>query len=148
MRFDGKELDQLLAHCIGLDASDITIQTNEVIFAEIHGRQTRITKRDISNTEVGDIINGIYGSNATAQLLGGNDLDTNYEYRPSRGVRHRFRVNATSCQVGGHDGIQITLRTIPHQPPTLDSLDLPPAILEAIAPHQGIVYVTGATGFG
>ncbi|MCD6055961.1 MAG: yggR [Gammaproteobacteria bacterium] len=148
LRFGPKELDALLAHCITVNTSDVTIQTNEVVFAEIYGHLYRVTKRELSNTEVGEIINGIYGPNATAQLLSGHDLDTHYEYRPSRGVRHRFRVNATSCQVSGHDGIQITLRTIPHEPPKLETLHLPDAILEAMAPHQGIVYVTGATGSG
>ena len=148
LRFGPKELDQLLAHCIAADTSDVTIQTNQAVFAEIYGRLVRVTKRQLSNTEVGDIINGIYGPNGTAQLLSGNDLDTHYEYRPSRGIRHRFRVNATSCQTSGHDGIQITLRTIPYEPPKLDTLDLPDVLLDTIAPHQGIVYVTGATGSG
>lgn len=148
LRFGPQELDKLLAHCIDVNTSDVTIQTNDVVFAEIYGRLVRVTKRELSNTEVSDIINGIYGQNGTAQLLSGHDLDTHYEYRPSRGIRHRFRVNATSCQVSGHDGIQITLRTIPYEPPKLDTMDLQPTILNAIAPHQGIVYVTGATGSG
>ena len=148
LRFTKNALDALLSHAIELNTSDITLQTNEVIFGEIYGKLKPLTKRALSNTEVGDIINSIYGPNGTAQLLSGRDLDTHYEYRPSRGIRHRFRVNATSCQTSGHDGIQITLRSIPYEPPTLDSMALPQDILEAIAPHQGIVYVTGATGSG
>lgn len=148
LRFTKNELDALLSHAIALNTSDITLQTNEVIFGEIYGQLKRLTKRALSNTEVGDVINGIYGPNGTAQLLSGQDLDTHYEYRPSRGIRHRFRVNATSCQTSGHDGIQITLRSIPYEPPTLTSMTLPPDILAAIAPHQGIVYITGATGSG
>ena len=44
--------------------------------------------------------------------------------------------------------MQITLRTIPTTPPKLDTMNLPPNILEAIAPQEGVVFITGATGSG
>jgi len=147
-RFTPAFMDSLLQHTETLSASDITIQTGTPVFAEIYGRLFKITNRQLSNTEVGDLINSIYGPNATAQLLSGKDIDTYYEFRPSRGMRYRYRVNATACLVDGHDGIQITLRTIPTTPPPLESLNLPPVILEAIAPQEGVVFITGATGSG
>jgi defect-in-organelle-trafficking protein DotB len=147
-RFTQLSIDLLLEHCAGFQASDITLQTNEPIYAEIYGRLRRITHRRLSNTEVGDILNAIYGPNGTAQILGGADIDTYYEFRPSRAERYRYRVNATGCMVEGHDAIQITLRSIPTTPPLLESLNLPQAILDAMAPEDGIVYVTGATGSG
>ncbi|MBU0456272.1 MAG: Dot/Icm type IV secretion system ATPase DotB [Pseudomonadota bacterium] len=147
-RFTIDSIDELLIFAAKANASDITIQTEEQIFAEIYGRLHKITKRRISNNEVGEIINEIYGSNATAQLLGGHDIDTHYEVRPTRSERFRFRINATSCLVEGHDAIQITARIIPNEPPDLSSLDLPQAILDAYDPSQGIVYITGATGSG
>ncbi|GAG62597.1 unnamed protein product, partial [marine sediment metagenome] len=113
-----------------------------------YGRLHRITYRMLSNTEVSDLINGIYGPNGTAQILSGTDVDTHYEFRPSRTKRYRYRVNGTGCQVEGHDGIQITLRSIPSTPPKLDTLGLEPELSEATAPRDGCVYVTGATGSG
>lgn len=147
-RFDVKKMDELLVYCQRLEVSDVTIQTDEPVFAELYGRLYPVTRRRLNNTEVGDMINAIYGPNATAQILGGRDVDTHYEVRPNRVERFRYRVNGTGCQVGGHDGIQITLRAIPTTPPPLSTLNLPEDILEAIAPHQGVVYVTGATGSG
>ncbi|MFA6302483.1 MAG: Dot/Icm type IV secretion system ATPase DotB [Legionella sp.] len=147
-RFSPLYMDKMLEHTARLDASDITIQTGVPIFAEVYGKLLRITNRPISNTELGDLINYIYGPNATTQLLSGKDIDTHYEFRPNRGVRYRYRVNATACLVEGHDAIQITLRTIPTTPPKLDTMDLPPDVLEAIAPQEGIVFITGATGSG
>lgn len=147
-RFNPIFMEKMLGHCEGLDASDITIQTGSPIMAEVYGRLLTITNRPLSNTEVGDLINDIYGSNATTQLLGGQDIDTHYEFRPSRSERYRYRVNATACQVEGHDGIQITLRTIPTTPPPLSEMELPENILEVVAPQEGIVFVTGATGSG
>ncbi|KGP62790.1 ATPase [Legionella norrlandica] len=147
-RFTPLFMDRMLEHAESLNASDITIQTGEPIFAEVYGRLLKITNRRLSNTELGDLINSIYGPNATTQLLSGKDIDTHYEFRPNRGVRYRYRVNATACLVEGHDAIQITLRTIPTTPPKLSTMNLPDNILEAIAPQEGIVFITGATGSG
>ena len=147
-RFTPVFMDRMLEHAESFNASDITIQTGEPIYVEVYGRLLRITNRRLSNTELGDLINSIYGPNATTQLLSGKDIDTHYEFRPNRGVRYRYRVNGTACLVEGHDAIQITLRTIPTTPPKLSTMNLPDNILEAIAPQEGIVFITGATGSG
>lgn len=147
-RFTPLFMDKMLEHTERLHASDITIQTGAPIYAEVYGKLLRITNRCLSNTELGDLINSIYGPNATTQLLSGKDIDTHYEFRPNRGVRYRYRVNGTACLVEGHDAIQITLRTIPTTPPQLETMNLPDVVLEAIAPQEGIVFITGATGSG
>lgn len=147
-RFEQKNIDDLLVYCHRIEASDITIQTGEPITVEIYGRIHKITRRKLANAEVGDILNIIYGPNGTTQIMRGTDLDTHYEVRPSRSERFRYRVNGVGCFVEGHEGIEITLRTIPTTPPELSTLDLPKPILESMAPQQGIVYITGATGSG
>lgn len=147
-RFTPDSLEDLLVFCSDKDASDITLQTNEPVYAEVHGRLYRVTKRALNNTEVGDLLNEVYGPNGTTQLLSGQDVDTHYESRPMRGQRYRFRVNGTGCQVEGRTGIQITMRTIPSEPPPLSALELPQNILDAMAPKDGVIYVTGATGSG
>lgn len=148
VRFTPRELDRLLMHCTLLNASDITIQTLSPVFAEIHGQLHHMTSRSIPHNEVGDMLNTIYGPNGTTQIASGTDLDTHYEVRPDRGARYRFRINATGCQVQGHEGIQITIRTIPANPPDLSSLDLEPELFKALAPQQGAVIITGSTGSG
>lgn len=147
-RFSPADIDRLLVHCHEQEASDITLQTNEPVFAEISGRLHKITQRQLSNTEVGDLLNAIYGPNGTTQILTGQDVDTHYELKPERGSRFRYRVNGTGCQTDGHDGIQITLRTIPLEPPDLSWHDLPQSIIDALDPEDGVIYVTGATGSG
>lgn len=147
-RFSANYLDMLLHFCEEHHASDITIQTNQPVYIECYGKLHRVTHRKLSNTEVGEILNVIYGPNGTAQILSGTDVDTHYEFRPNRTERFRYRVNGTGCQVEGHDGIQLTLRSIPSTPPKLSSLNLEPELMEAIAPRDGCVYVTGATGSG
>jgi defect-in-organelle-trafficking protein DotB len=148
LRFMPQYLDELLTFCNRLNASDITLQTGEPVIVEVYGKLFKITKRKLSNTEVGDLLNAIYGPNGTAQILSGQDVDTHYEFRPNRTDRYRYRVNGTGCQVEGHPGIQLTLRVIPTEPPPLSAMNLPQNVLDAIAPKDGVVYVTGATGSG
>jgi defect-in-organelle-trafficking protein DotB len=140
--------NEILIHCVSLGASDITFQTGEPIYAEIFGKLRKVTRRRLSNTEISDVLNAMYGPNATTMIASGKDIDTHYEIRPNRSDRYRFRINGTGCQVEGHDGIQITARTIPTDPPKLSDMHLPQAILDALKPEQGVVYVTGATGSG
>ncbi len=147
-RFTPKDMDRMMLHCTEKGASDITIQTDSQILAEIHGRLYPVTSRKMSQTEVGEMINSIYGPNGTTQLSSGRDVDTHYEIRPDRASRYRFRINGTACQVEGHDGIQITARTIPAEPPALSTMSVDPPILEHMAPIQGTVVVTGSTGSG
>lgn len=148
LRFTPAHIDELLAYCTELGASDITFQTNEPIMAEVYGRLYKLTKRKLSNSEVSDLLNSIYGPNGTTQLMSGQDVDTHYEFRPNRSSRFRYRVNGTACQVEGHSGLQLTLRTIPTYPPDLSTMNLPQKVLDAVAPEDGVVYVTGATGSG
>ncbi|MFI4954511.1 MAG: ATPase, T2SS/T4P/T4SS family [Gammaproteobacteria bacterium] len=147
-RFLPTDLDTLLLFCVQHEASDITLQTGDRVIADIHGRLHRITEHQLSNSEVSELLNHIYGANGTAQILSGRDVDTHYEIKPYRGQRFRFRVNATGCHVAGHDGIQITMRTIPIDPPYLKDMNLDPRLVRALIPPQGIVVVSGATGSG
>lgn len=148
IRFEGQHLAPLFTHCFRLGASDITIQTSEAVFCELQGRLVRCSRHELNQAEVSELINELYGPNATTQIMRGEDLDTHYEVRPTRRERFRFRVNATGCTVDGSQGIQITARTIPIAPPTLTELDVPEDIIKNAAPSDGVVYVTGATGSG
>ncbi|MBS0286298.1 MAG: Dot/Icm type IV secretion system ATPase DotB [Proteobacteria bacterium] len=147
-RFTPRDMDRMMLHCTLKGASDITVQTDSQILAEIHGRLYPVTSRKMSQTEVGEMINSIYGPNGTTQLSSGKDVDTHYEIRPDRATRYRFRINGTACQVEGHDGIQITARTIPAEPPPLSSMNVDQPVLDHMAPMQGTIVVTGATGSG
>lgn len=147
-RFGEQDLDLLLQYCTKIGASDITLQTGEPVIVEIVGHIHKITKHQLSTTEVGDLLNALYGPNGTTQLLSGRDVDTHYAFRPSRMQCYRYRVNGTACHSAGNAGIQLTLRNIPSDPPKLSQLGLPPEIVKNIAPHEGVVYVTGATGSG
>jgi defect-in-organelle-trafficking protein DotB len=147
-RFTENDLNVILAHCAQFDISDITMQTGEPIIMEEYGKLRKITRKILTNAETGDLLNSIYGANGTARLLSGEDIDTNYEFKPNRTERLRFRVNATACLVEGHEGIQVTLRSIPTDPPLLSDLDVEKGLEAGLKPADGCVYVTGVTGSG
>lgn len=143
-----EQLDRLLIHAHRLGASDISIQSGESVFAEIEGRQCRITRRLVTMQETSDLSNHIYGANATAQVYSGTDIDTNYRIKVTEAEIYRFRVNITACYYDGYQGLQITLRAISSEPPLLSNLQIEPEILSQVKIPQGILVVSGATGSG
>ncbi len=149
VKFSQIDVDALLIHCVNTGASDITIQTQENVFCEIQGKMIRVTKRRLAKPEVMEIMNKIYGNDSAIGLLnGGEDVDTGYEIKPDRDTRVRFRCNFTANNALGHTGYQLTLRPIKSIPPHISTMNLPQELLDAIAPKQGMVLVTGSTGSG
>lgn len=147
--FTRRDLQGLLSHCVRANASDITLQTGLEIYAEVYGKLHRVSRKRISASEMQELLAGLYSSEAgIGQINGGRDLDFAYEMQPARGVRLRFRVNATAISVEGHTGVQVTIRTIPGVPPDISKLGVEDEVLRNFAPKQGLVLVTGATGSG
>lgn len=148
-RFNANDIEDFIQWSTSIDTSDVTIQNEEEIFCEIHGRMRRVTKRKLSKAEVMDIIGGIYKSDgAVAKLNGGEDVDLPWTVKVSRDKSLRYRVNMTSIFTNGHKGYSITIRTIKNRAPLLEDLKLPPAILDNISPKTGLVMIVGATGSG
>ena len=147
-RFSEDHVDLLLLWCVKQNSSDITIQTDRPIYNEIHGVLYPGTYRNIDAADMDAILNKIYGREAKAKLAAGQDLDISYEIRPDRYTRIRFRVNITAVLSRGRDSAQITMRVLPSEPPTFEELNIEQEIVEAWAPRNGMVIVTGATGSG
>lgn len=140
--------DQLLELCGNNNTSDITVQTNQEVFAEIEGKLHRVNRRKLTSQEVTDLACHIYGPNASALIASGKDIDTNYAIKRDNIVLYRFRVNITACMVGGYQGLQLTLRIIKSAPPSLDSMNIPDEVRKVLNIPQGIFVVSGATGSG
>lgn len=148
-RFNSNDIEDFIQWSTGVDTSDVTIQNEEEIFCEIHGRMKRVTKRKLSKAEVMDIIGGIYKSDgAVAKLNGGEDVDLPWTVKVSRDKSLRYRVNMTSIFTNGHKGYSITIRTIKNRAPLLEDLNLPKEILDNISPKTGLIMIVGATGSG
>jgi defect-in-organelle-trafficking protein DotB len=147
-KFNENEFHRLLVYMSQKGASDIKIQTNNAIYAKIHGVVRRITRRDLPPQEAEHILSVIYGPNGPSVLKDGRDIDKGYELHPSRAERYRYRVNAVGGVTQGQRGLEITIRTISIEPPTMEQLKVEPGIIEGVFPKDGIVIVVGPTGSG
>ena len=150
IRFSITEFNRLLLHLDKLESSDVHLTTLTQVYADLHGRLKVVVDRPLSHNELEEIINGIYGANGAAQIASGTDIDTSYEIKDKevRGKRLRFRINAVGCLVSGRQGIQITARSIPVDPPSTDMIGFSDSLWGSFAPSQGMVLVTGPTGSG
>lgn len=147
-RFKDDDVDKLLLWCVERGTSDISIQTDRPVYNEIHGSLYPATYRPLDAADMAVILARIYGAEAQAKLAGGTDLDVSYEIRPDRFNRVRFRVNITAILSRGRDSAQITMRSLPNEPPTMDALGIEQEIIDAWAPRQGLVLICGPTGSG
>lgn len=147
-RFVEDLIDPFLLWCVKQGASDITIQSDRQPYNEIHGHLYPGTVRKVDAADMAVFLTRIYGPEALARLASGKDLDVSYEIRPDRYTRIRFRVNITAILSRGRDAAQITMRVLPSEPPTMKDLKIEREIIEAWAPRQGIVVITGPTGSG
>lgn len=148
-RFNSNDIEDFIQWSTSIDTSDVTIQNEEQIMCEIHGRMVRVTKKKLSKQEVMDIIGGIYKSDgAIGKLNGGEDVDFPWTVKASRDKTLRYRVNMTGIFTNGHKGYSVTIRTIKNRAPLLEELNLPQEILDNISPKTGLVIIVGATGSG
>lgn len=143
-----QDFDELLKWAAERKASDVTIQTDEKVKAEIGGEIVPITRRPLTTPEVENIVRYVYGDHGPGRLIAGYDLDPSHEVRMGKDGLRRYRVNCTSVRVPGGNGIQITIRTLPTAPIKLKDLGIEQEIYDNISPNQGMILVTGPTGSG
>lgn len=133
-------------------ASDITIQSDDYIHAYLNRRWVPVTRQRLEGTQIEALVSRFCGPAGMATLQSGKPLDPEVEILPEpnnpRNVV-RARVNVHRCRVAGNaEGIAITLRTIPGLPPTMDALNLPAELREALLFSQGLGLIVGITGSG
>jgi len=147
-RLRGDDVDSLVLWCVEQRTSDISIQSDRPVFIEVDGALRHATRRPMDAADLNVVLEKLYGAEAIAQLAGGRDLDLSYEIRPDRQTRHRFRVNITAILSRGRDAVQVTMRVLPSLPPTLKELNIEQEVIDAWAPRQGLILITGPTGSG
>ena len=149
VRHDQDSLDALLRTLVSAGASDILLVSESPVRAYLRGRWETVGSRPLKSHELADILNAIDIANASSMVASGSPRNIAYEVSLSnRDTRLRFRVNATGARRSGPRDLKIVLRSIPDTPPTLESMELPPELLAALFPLDGLVGVAGATGSG
>jgi defect in organelle trafficking protein DotB len=155
-----EQVDRGIDALFQVGASDITLQSDDYIWAYIDRRHMCVTNRRLDDSEMAMLTTHWYpGGESGLGILGaGEALDPEITIRPrldrsradfDQDYSLRCRANITRCRVGNvSNGISITLRTIPGVPPPIHKLGLPENILENLFPSQGLVLVVGITGSG
>lgn len=116
----------------------------------LNGIWRRVTQRAITTDELLAALERLTKNNSVAALIksGQSDYDFAHEIEERRGLRRRFRGNATPVADGYSTGVKIVFRAIPSVPPALEDLHVEQEILDHAMPSNGLVLVTGVMGSG
>ena len=150
IRWEYKEIDALLLWGTHCGMSDMLLRSGAPAWMRLHGRWRSVTKRPITADELFAALEKLTKNNSVAAALksSSTDYDFAHQIEESRGVRYRFRGNATPVADGYSTGVKIVFRTIPSAPPALESLHVEQDILDHAFPSNGLVLVTGVMGSG
>ena len=66
--FSRDTLDSLFEWAFRLGASDIRIETHKPVFVQLHGRMRQVTRRTLTEREVEEAVNRLYGAEGVARL--------------------------------------------------------------------------------
>jgi len=120
-------------------ASDLLLATKNYPVLRINNDLVKIGDKLLTNEEVDSLIKPIIRKEEMERFAREKELDTSYEDAHSR-----YRINL-HYQMGG---IGATIRRIPKEIPSLDSLRLPQIVKTFTQLERGMVIVTGPTGCG
>lgn len=147
-RFEQNTIEDFIYWCTEQKTSDITIQTDERVKCEIHGKLFTVTKKRLSRVEVANFVTKIYGSDgAIARLNSGEDIDMPWSLKRDKKT-YRYRINMTAVLAENVTGFSITIRTINNRAPKLESLNLPDEVIDNLTHDRGLIIIVGATGSG
>lgn len=148
--FSRTDFDKFVEWSFDVGASDILIESGELLALKINGNVVEVSKKAISSANLKEVLSSIYLPAADAILKNGDELNFKYQILRDDNSFIRFRLNATACQGGEgvQDGIELVIRTIPGEVPHYKALSIQKELMKAITSDVGIFFVTGPTGSG
>jgi len=145
----GDEFRCFVAKIYQMGASDIKIQSNDFVWADINRLWQPVTSRRLETQEVERALTVMVDQSALGLVNGGYPVDDRVEIAMDSRNLLEFRLNATGAMVAGvREGITMTMRAIPSVIPSLDRLGIEPEIVENFFPRYGLILVVGTTGSG
>ncbi|MFA5034401.1 MAG: PilT/PilU family type 4a pilus ATPase [Candidatus Margulisiibacteriota bacterium] len=121
------------------NASDLLLAAKNHPCLRINNDLVKVGDKILTNEDVDSLINPIIRKEEMERFRREKELDTSYEDAHSR-----YRINL-HYQMGG---IGATIRRVPKEIPSLDSLRLPQIVKAFTQLERGMVIVTGPTGCG
>ena len=133
-------IDKLLAQAIASNASDIILVNGSPLTLRVNGALTAVPGEAIATEQIWDLLNALLTPRQHEELKDRKCLDFCFV----RGATARFRANL-HFQRGT---LAASIRLLPREVPTLESLNLPPSLSVLAERRQGLILLTGATGCG
>ena len=133
-------IDTLLTQAVRAGASDLLVVAGAPASLRVNGSLTPGSGDSLAAEDVNALLLPVLGAARYEELQRSRSADFCFS-RPEIG---RFRANV-HYQRGT---LAASIRLLPAQIPTLESLRLPPALARLVERKQGLVIVTGPTGCG
>ncbi|HTF56085.1 MAG TPA: PilT/PilU family type 4a pilus ATPase, partial [Planctomycetota bacterium] len=134
------DINVLFRDLINRRGSDLHLKIGRPPLMRLSGEIVPTDGPAVTGPDLDGILKQLLGAEGLARLQRDGETDAAYAVPELA----RFRINAFRRM--GHFGV--IARAIPLQVPTLDSMNLPPAIKDLLNVPQGLVLVTGPTGSG
>lgn len=147
--FSPEELTNFVYAVYEMGASDLKFSSNDFVWADINRKWTRVTERRLDSFEIEAAMRVFTTPASLALINSGKPVDERVDLAKDAHTIREFRLNATGVMVAGvREGINITMRSIPVDIPTLGQLGIESDIVDNIFPRYGLVLVVGTTGSG
>lgn len=138
-------IDEFVEKMTAMGGSDLHLPSTNPPMVRIHGElEVMPDEPPLSPAQVRTMTMEILGKREQEMLFEHTDVDFVYEPEEEHATLSRFRANVFFQR----NGLNIVLRGIPRQIPTLASLNLPQSMGLFTHYHQGLVLVTGPSGCG
>jgi len=134
------DINALFSELIKLDGSDLHLKIGRPPLMRLAGEMVPTDAPPVTEADLDGALQKVLGPEVYAMLLKEGETDAAYSIPDLA----RFRVNAFRRM--GQFGF--IARAIPIRVPTLDGLNMPPAIKDLLNVPQGLILVTGPTGSG
>ncbi|HEY2468434.1 MAG TPA: PilT/PilU family type 4a pilus ATPase [Terracidiphilus sp.] len=133
-------IDLLLAHAVEASASDVILVNGSPVTLRVNGDLRAVPGPAVTTGDIWNLVDALLTPEQLHELNERKCLDFCFV----RGSTARFRANL-HFQRGT---IAASVRLLPTEIPTLESLHLPPSLSVLAERKQGLILLTGATGCG
>lgn len=144
-----EEFTKFIDSVYSLGTSDIKLQSNDFVFADINRIWRPISDRRLEAQEVERALTILTDQSSVGIVSSGKAVDARVDLAMSADDVKEFRLNGTGCMVNRtREGLSITLRAIPKEIPTLKQLGIEKEIIDNLFPRYGLILTVGTTGSG
>ena len=133
-------INDLLNKMVESKASDLHLKVGRPPLIRIDGKMEQLELPVLTEADVEEILFAMMSQRQRLKFSEANEIDLSYSPTGSA----RYRINAFRQK----STVELIIRMIPKDIPSLDSLVLPPALKTIALETRGLILMTGATGSG